>query len=138
MLNESTGKFALVVDRWDPKEVEGYTLVEYAGRGLGFSDDSADPWAYGSYVGTYKFMPNGKWTGSGTGTETYKGGDTTTYTWEESSDFKQNNTYKYTGGTGKYEGASGGGTYTNYEGVSASYKPVTLQGCQYKDEIVLP
>ena len=137
MLNESTGKFAIVVDKWNPKEVEGHTLVEYAGRGLGFPDDSAEPWVYGSYAGTYKFMPGGKWTGSGTGTETYEGGDTTTYTWEESSEFKEN-TYKYTGGTGKYEGASGSGTYTTTYDVSPGYKPVTLQGCQYKDDIVLP
>jgi hypothetical protein len=137
MLNESTGKLALVVDKWDPKYVEGHTLVEYAGRGLGFPDDYTEPWAEGSYVGTYKFMPDGSWTGAGTGTETFKGGDTTYYTWEEGSHLNQN-TYKYTGGTGKYEGASGGGTYTLYEDVSGGYKPGTLQGCKYKDQIVLP
>jgi hypothetical protein len=140
MLNESTGKLALVVDKWEPKEVEGHTLVEYAGRGLGFPDDSTEPWAEGSYVGTYKFMPDKSWTGSGTGTETFKGGDTTTYTWEEGSHLYEN-TYKYTGGTGKYKDASGGGTYTlyEYEGASSGgIKPGTLQGCKYKDEIELP
>ena len=37
----------------------------------------------------------------------------TNYTdsWEEGSHLKEY-TYKNTGGTGKYEGASGGGTYT--------------------------
>ena len=138
MLNESTGKLALVVDKWDKKEVEGHTLVEYAGRGLSFPDDYTEPWAEGSYVGTFKFMPDGKtWTGSGTGTETFKGEGTTTYTWKESSDPSIKNTYKYTGGTGKYEGASGSGTYTLYE-YTLEIVPGTLQGCIYKDEIVLP
>ena len=36
--------------------------------------------------------------------------------WEEGSHLKEY-TYKITGGTGKYEGASGGGTYM-YENVS--------------------
>jgi hypothetical protein len=139
MLNESTGGLALVVDKWDPKyEVEtGHKLVEYAGRGLGIPDDLTEPPAEGSYVGTYTIKPDGTWTGAGTGTETFKGGDTTTYTWEESSEFNEN-TYKYTGGTGKYKGASGGGTYTLYEGVSGGYKPGTLQGSRYRDQIVLP
>jgi hypothetical protein len=143
MLNKSTGKFAIVVDKWNPKEAEGHTLVEYAGRGLGFPDDDTEPWVYGSYVGTYKFMPDGKtWTGAGTGTETFKGGDTrdtTTYTWEESSDNVYQNTYKYTGGTGKYEGTRGSGTYSLYDNVSVGgIKPGDLQGCKYKDEIDLP
>src|SRR5262245_56178530 len=89
---------------------KGHTLVEYAGRGLSFPDDSTEPPSEGSYVGTYKLNPDGSWTGAGTGTETFKGGDTITYTWEEGSDLKEY-TYKYTDGcTGKYKGASGGGT----------------------------
>ena len=140
MLNESTGALALVVDKWDPKfEAEtGNTLVEYAGRGLGVPDDYTEPPAEGSYVGTYTYKPDGSWTGAGSGIETFKGGDTTYYIWEESSDNLKENTYKYTGGTGKYKGASGGGTYTLYEDVSGGYKPGTLQGCKYKDQIVLP
>jgi hypothetical protein len=137
MLNESTGKLALVVDKWDPKYVEtGHVLVEYAGRGLGFPDDYTEPPAEGSYVGTYEYMPDGSWKGAGTGTETFKDGSTTNYTWEEGSLLKEN-TYKYTGGTGKYEGVSGGGTYTLYEGTYKP-KPGTLQGCRYQDQIVLP
>jgi hypothetical protein len=49
--------------------------------------------------------------GSGTCTYTYKGGDKLTDSWQEGSDLKEY-TFKNTGGTGKYEGASGGGTYT--------------------------
>ena len=138
MLDESTGAEALVIDKWDRKvDEKGYTLVEYAGRGLSFPDDSTEPPAEGSYVGTYKLKPDGSWTGAGTGTETFKGGDTTTYTWEERSDLKEY-TYKYTGGTGKYEGASGGGTYALDEGVSGGYTPGTIQRRKYKDQIILP
>ena len=41
-------------------------------------------------------------------------------------------TYKITGGTGMFEGASGGGTYT-YEKLTD-----TLWGGRYKGELVLP
>ena len=52
-------------------------------------------------------------------------------TWEEGSHLKEY-TYKYTGGTGKYEGASGGGTYV-YESLND-----TLTGGTYKGQLVLP
>jgi hypothetical protein len=136
MLDESTGALALVIDKWDEKEEKGHKLVEYAGRGLGIPDDPTEPPAVGRFVGKYEYMPDGSWKGSGTGTETFKDGSTTNYTWEEGSLLKEN-TYKYNGGTGKFEGVSGGGTYSLYEGY-ATYKPGTLQGCRYKDQIVLP
>ena len=110
--------------------------VKYAGRGLGIPDDRTEAPAVGSFVGNYEFRPDGSYTGSGTGTETFKDGSTTNYTWEEDSLLKEG-TYKYTGGTGKYAGVSGGGTYELYEGYD-TYKPGTLQGCRYKDQIVLP
>ena len=119
MLEESTGAFALVIDKWNVSEPEkGHKLVEYAGRGLGIPDDPTEPAPVGSYVGKYEYMPDGSWKGAGTGTETFKGGGTTNYTWEEGSLLKEN-TYKYTGGTGKYEGVSGGGT-THYTKASVA------------------
>ncbi len=142
MLEESTGARALVVDKWNVSETEkGYKLVEYAGRGLGIPDDLTEPPAVGSYLGNYKFegnyefKPDGSWNGAGIATETFKGEGTTYYTWEEGSHLTEN-TYKYTGGTGIYEGVSGGGTYTN----TYTYEigPGTLQGCRYKDKIVFP
>ena len=54
-----------------------------------------------------------------------------TTTWEEGSHLKEY-TYKNTGGTGKYEGASGGGTYTMEELTD------TLLGGRYKGTIELP
>ena len=140
MLEESTGALALVVDKWNVSEPEkGHKLVEYAGRGLGIPDDRTEPRAVGSYLGNYEFWPDGRWKGAGIATETFEGEGTTYYTWEEGSTLTEN-TYKYTGGTGIYEGVSGGGTYTLYEGVSGGgpYTPCTLQGCRYKDQIVFP
>jgi hypothetical protein len=52
-------------------------------------------------------------------------------TWEEGSHLKEY-TYKYNGGTGKYERASGGGTYM-YESWTD-----TLTGGTYQDKLVLP
>ena len=61
-----------------------------------------------------------------------KGGDKTdTTAWEEGSHLKEY-TYKNTGGTGKYEGAGGGGTYTLEELTD------TLLGGKYKGTIELP
>ena len=56
-----------------------------------------------------------------------------TRAWEEGSHLKEY-TYKYTGGTGKYEGASGGGTYM-YESFNDT---LTLFGGTYKGQLVLP
>jgi hypothetical protein len=52
-------------------------------------------------------------------------------TWEEGSDLKEY-PYEFTGGTGKYQGAKGGGTYT-YESLSD-----TLFGGTYKGAMQLP
>ena len=76
-------------------------------------------------------MPDGSWKGAGTCTDTFKDGNETNYTWEEGSHLKEY-TYKYTGGAGKYQGATGEGTYT-YENLTD-----TLQGGRYQGTIVLP
>ena len=135
---DESGVLALVVDKWDSKfeDKTGETLVEYAGRGVGFPDDYMEPaeGSYvGTYVGTYTYKPDGSWTGTGSGIETFEDG-TTYYIWKESSSGTQG-TYTYKGGTGKYKGARGGGSYTLYEGVSGGYLPGTLQRCKYTDGI---
>lgn len=61
----------------------------------------------------------------------YKDGDTLTDAIEEGSHLKANS-YKYTEGTGKYKGVTGGGTYT-YENVSD-----TMAAGKYSGEMVLP
>lgn len=52
-------------------------------------------------------------------------------TWEEGSHLKEY-TYAKTGGTGRYEGLSGGGTYM-YEGLTDK-----LFGGRYQGKLVLP
>jgi hypothetical protein len=81
-------------------------------------------------------MPDGSWKGSGTCVYTIKGGDNKSgdkvnMTWEEGSHLKEY-IYKNTGGTGKYEGAGGGGTYTLEELTD------TLLGGKYKGTTELP
>jgi hypothetical protein len=76
-------------------------------------------------------MPDQSWKGSGTCTDKYKSGDTKTEAWEEGSHPKEY-TYRITGGTGKYKGASGGGTYF-YDNLTD-----TLSGGTYKGQMVLP
>jgi len=130
-INES-GSMALVIDKWDELEPDkGHKLVDYAGRCVGIPDDPTAPKVTCDCIGKYEYIPDGSWKGSGTCTVTFKGGDTLQETWEEGSHLKEY-PYKYTGGTGKYEGASGEGTYTS-ENLTD-----TLQWGRYKGTIQLP
>jgi hypothetical protein len=130
-INEA-GVAALVIDKWNESEPdEGHKLVDYAGRCVGIPDEPAAPKVACDCVGKYEFMPDESWKGSGTCTVTVKGGGTLQETWEEGSHLKEY-LYKYTGGTGRYEGASGEGTYTS-ENLTD-----TLQWGRYKGTIKLP
>jgi hypothetical protein len=129
---KDVGAIACVNDKWDVKEPEkGHKLVDYAGRCVNIPDDVAAPKSTADCVGKYEYMPDKSWEGSGTCTETYKGGDKVNLSWEEGSHLKEY-TYKNTGGTGKYEGAGGGGTYILEELTD------TLLGGKYKGTIELP
>ena len=126
------GALAGVVDKWNESEPEkGHKLVEYAGRCVSIPDDPAASKVTCDCLGNYEYKPDGSWKGSGTCTDTHKGGDKVHFTWEEGSHLKEY-TYKFTGGTGKFEGASGGGTYA-WENLTD-----TLTGGRYKDEMILP
>jgi hypothetical protein len=130
-INEA-GALAGVVDKWNESEPDkGHKLVDYAGRYVAIPDDPTASKSTGDCAGKYEYMPDGSWKGAGTCTETFKGGDTLQQSWEEGSHLKEY-IYKWTGGTGKYEGASGGGTYTS-ESLTD-----TLQGGRYKGTIQLP
>jgi hypothetical protein len=110
---------------------EGHKLVELTQRCVLVPDDDAVPKLTQDCAGKYEYMPDGSWKGTGTCTNTYKGGDKASMTWEEGAHLKAY-TYTFTGGTGKYTGASGGGTYM-YEGLTE-----TLFGGKYKGQMVLP
>jgi hypothetical protein len=126
------GAIVCVNDKWDEKEVEkGHKLVDWAGRCVAVPDDVTAPKSTAECVGKYEYMPDESWKGSGTCTYTYKGGDTLTDAWQEGSDLKEY-TYQNTGGTGKYQNARGGGTYTMEQLTD------TLMGGRYKGTIELP
>jgi hypothetical protein len=129
---EEAGALVCVMDKWDEKELEkGHKVVDSSARCVDVPDDEADPKYTQVCPGKYEYMPDESWKASGTCTDTYKSGDTKTESWEEGSALKEY-TYKITGGTGKYQGASGGGTYV-YENLTD-----TLSGGHYKGSIVLP
>ena len=126
------GAIACVTDKWDEKEPEkGHKLVDMTSRCVNIPDDPAAPKYTEDCVGKYEYMPDESWKGAGTCTYTFKGGDTMTDSFEDGSQLKEY-TYKITGGTGKYDGASGGGTYM-YENLTD-----TLAGGRYKGTIILP
>ena len=128
----TSGALAQIVDKWKETEPEkGHKLVEYAGRCVDIPNDPAAPKATCTCTGNYEYMPDGSWNGAGSCTDTYQGGDQTSFTWEEGSNLKEY-PYRYTGGTGKYRVITGGGTYF-YENLTD-----TLQGGWYKDKMVLP
>lgn len=129
---EEAGVLVCINDKWDEKEVEkGHKLVDYAGRCVGVPDDPSALKDTQDCTGKYEYMADGSWKGSGTCKRTFKGGDTLADTYEEGSHLKEY-TYKTTGGTGKYQGASGGGTYTRDD------LNDTLGGGRFKGTLVLP
>jgi hypothetical protein len=126
------GTIACVNDKWTESEPDkGHKLADLVQRCVLIPNDPAAPKFTEDCVGKYEYMPDKSWKGAGTCTETFKGGDKRYLTWEEGSHLKEY-TFKYTGGTGKYEGASGGGTYM-YESLTD-----TLFGGTYKGQLVLP
>ena len=130
-INEA-GALTCLNDKWDEKEPEkDHKLVDFAGRCIDIPDDPAAPKVVGDCVGKYEYMPDKSWKGSGTCTWPFKSGDKRYESWEEGSHLKEY-TYKNTGGTGKLDGASGGGTYTLEELTK------TLLGGKYKGTIELP
>jgi hypothetical protein len=122
---------ACITDKWDVKEPEkGHKLVDAAMRCVLIPDDPAEPTISQDCVGNYEYMPDESWKGAGTCTDNYPGGKIN-LTWEEGSHLKEY-MYTKTGGTGKYQGVTGGGTYM-YESLTD-----TLSGGRYKGELVLP
>jgi hypothetical protein len=128
---KDTGAMACVNDKWDVKEPEkGHKLVDAAMRCVLIPDDPADPTITRDCGGKYEYMPDESWKGSGRCTDNYPDGKIN-LTREEGWHLKEY-TYTKTGGTGKYEGVKGGGTYM-YQNLTD-----TLSGGRYKGTIQLP
>jgi hypothetical protein len=130
---EEAGTITCVTDKWDEKEkAKDHKLVDAASRCVLIPDDTAAPKVAEACAGKYEFQPDGSWKGTGTCTDTMPGGDKVYLNWEEGSHLDKAYTFTKTGGTGKYQGISGGGTYF-YENLTD-----TLVGGRYKGKIVLP
>jgi hypothetical protein len=128
---DEAGAIACINDKWDEKEIEkGHKLVDYAGRCIIIPDDLTWEKFAEDCVGKYEYMPDQSWKGSGTCTEKLKDGKIFD-SWEEGSQLKEY-PYKFTGGTGKYQGVSGGGTYF-YDNLTD-----TLTGGRFKGKRVVP
>lgn len=128
---DESGALACITDKWDETELDkGHKVVDYASRCIVVPDDVASPKVSESCVGKFEYMADGSWKGNGSCTDTYTSGDTKTLTWEEGSHLKEY-VYKVTGGTGKFEGATGGGTYM-YESLTD-----TLSGGKQKGQVNL-
>jgi hypothetical protein len=128
---EDAGAIVCVNDKWDETEPEkGHKLVDAVQRCVTIPNNPASEKVAEDCVGKYEYMPDGSWKGSGTCTDSRKGGKLFN-SWEEGSHLKEC-TYKVTGGTDKYEGASGGGTYV-YDNLTD-----TLAGGTFKGTIILP
>lgn len=123
---------ACVVDKWDEKEPEkGHKLVDYSSRCVIIPDGDAGYKSAETCTGNFEYKPDGSWKGTGTCTDTLKGGDTMSLTWEEGSHLKEY-VYTKTGGTGKFQGVKGGGTYM-YESITD-----TASAGRIKGTIILP
>ncbi len=131
-VTEFSGAIVCVTDKWDEKEREkGHKFADAASRCVLVPDDKSAPKVSETCSGKYEYMPDGTWKAAGTCTDHYKDGGKVDFTWEEGSHLKDY-TYKYTGGTGKYQGVKGGGTYF-YEAVTDS-----LFGGKYAGKMELP
>ena len=129
---EEVGAFACVTDKWDEKELEkDHKIADAVFRCVGVPDDTAAPKYTEDCIAKYEYMPDKSWKSKGTCTRNYKGGDQVFDSFEEGSHLKDY-TYTTTGGTGKYQGATGTGTYL-YENITDS-----LGGSRFKGKLILP
>jgi hypothetical protein len=126
------GSLACVTDKWDEKELEkGHKLADWTGRCVGIPDDPAAPKYAKDCAIKYEFMPDDSWKATGSCTRSFVDGDKIYDTIEEGSHLEAS-TYTITGGTGKYAGANGGGTYS-----CDTLTPDTLCGGRFKGQLVL-
>ena len=131
---EESGHEAFATIVWDELELdEGHSLAWWRGDGVGFDDDPTSPahLVTADCAGTYEFMPDETYTVTGFCTYTTRDGDKYYLKWWESPGMEEGR-YEYTGGTGKFAGITGGGTYTGEELTD------TLSTSQFEGVMELP
>lgn len=96
-------------------DVDGHIIAVYERRGLAFFVDGE----VGTYLNRAMFdMTKGKGTAQGYVTHTFEDGSTTNSTWQgtiaprEGKRLTAEGTFKYIGGSGRFEGIEGGGSWT--------------------------
>jgi hypothetical protein len=130
---EEVGTLVCLIDKWNETEpAKEHKLVDYAGRCMIVPDDPAGPKVTEECTGKFEYKPDKSWKANGTCTDTYPNGDKKYITWEEGSHLNKEYTYEATGGTGKYQGVKGSGTY-RYENLTDS-----VYGGKIKGKLELP
>lgn len=129
---DEPGVIVCVNDKWEEKELgKDHKVADYAGRCVKVPDSPAAAKTTEECSGKYEYKPDGSWQANGTCLVTVKAGDTVSIAWQEGSNLEQN-TYQATGGTGRFQGVTGGGTY-KYDQLTT-----TLFGGRYHSKWELP
>jgi hypothetical protein len=130
---EEAGSYVCVTDKWTKStKEEGHNVADFAGRCVLIPSDPAAMKIVEDCTGTYEYLPDQSWTGSGTCTQSPKGSEDKRYIkWEQGSELDEPK-YTITGGTGQYQGASGGGTTVDQELTD------TLSAGTFKGQMELP
>ena len=112
---------------------EGHSVMWWRGEGVEVDDDPSSPTHLntGDCVLVLETMPDETYSGSGFCTFTDRDGDKYFLKHWVGSGMEESR-YEYTGGTGKWTGATGGGTYVLEELTD------TLSAFRYKGVIELP
>jgi hypothetical protein len=109
---EEAGRNVAVRDNQVSELEEGHIVVLINTKGVIMPDDPSHPFNMAPIdcMGIVEELPDGTYKGNGYCTNTDPEGDKVFSTWSESSAAESQ--YELTGGTGKFEGARGEGTYT--------------------------
>ena len=110
---EEAGRTFAVRDNQVSELEEGHIIVLVNTKGVIMTDDPSHPFNMAPIdcTGIFEEFSDGKYKGNGYCTNTDPEGHKLISSWSESSDTAESR-YEVTGGTGKFEGARGEGTYT--------------------------
>lgn len=113
---DEAGSYVCVTDKWkESTKGKGHKVAKFAGRCVLIPNDPAAAKIVENCTGTYDYLPDQSWTGSGTCIQRAKGSEDKRFIkWEQGSELDEPK-YTITGGTGQYQRASGGGTTADEE-----------------------